>query len=93
MSKYAKRVDVNQKEIVKVLRDLNCSVVHLHECGKGIPDLLVGKDDITYLVEIKRDAKASFTSAQIEFQSSWTGSPVVRINNVDEAIAFVKNMV
>jgi Holliday junction resolvase len=93
MSKYAKRVDTNQKEIVKVLRDLGCSVVHMHEAGRGIPDLLVGKDDITYLVEIKRDAKASYTPAQIEFQDNWKGAKVVRINNIDDAIDFVKNMV
>jgi Holliday junction resolvase len=93
MSKYAKRVDVNQKEVVKALRDSGCSVVHLHECGKGIPDLLVGKDNITYLIEVKRDDKASFTPAQLEFQRTWQGSPVVRINNPQEAIDFVKNMV
>ena len=89
----AKRVDVNQKEIVKVLRELGCSVAHLHECGKGIPDLLVGIDNQTHLIEVKKDAKASFTPAQVEFQGNWKGSPVIRINSVEEAIAFVKNMV
>ena len=82
-----------KKEIVKALRDLGCSVVHLHECGHGIPDLLVGKDGITYLVEIKRDVNAKFTVHQIAFMEAWKGAQVVRINNVDEAIAFVKNMV
>lgn len=93
MSKYAKRVDTNQKEIVKVLRDLGCSVVHMHEAGRGIPDLLVGKDNITYLVEVKKDAKASFTPQQVEFQGNWKGSPVIRINSVEEAIVFIENMV
>ena len=89
----AKKVDINQKAIVEHLRAMDCSVFHLHEVGKGCPDLLVGINGVTYLVEVKKDSKASFTPAQVEFQGSWKGSPVIRINSVDEAIAFVKNMV
>jgi Holliday junction resolvase len=89
----AKRVDMNQKEIVLTLRDLGMSVFHLHEVGKGCPDILAGINGQTYLIEIKKDAKASFTPAQIEFQANWKGAPVVRLNSVEEAIAFVKNMV
>lgn len=89
----AKRVDINQKAIVEQLRSMGVSVFHLHEVGKGCPDLLVGMNDVTYLVEIKKDAKATFTPQQIEFQGNWKGSPVIRINNTEEAIAFVKNMV
>ena len=89
----AKRVDINQKAIVEQLRSMGVSVFHLHEVGKGCPDLLVGINGVTYLVEIKKDAKATFTPQQIEFQGNWKGSPVIRINNIEEAIAFVKNMV
>jgi Holliday junction resolvase len=89
----AKRVDINQKAIVEHLRAMGASVFHLHEVGKGCPDLLVGINNQTILVEVKRDAKATFTPQQIEFQGNWKGSPVVRINSVEEAIAFVKNMV
>ena len=89
----AKRVDQNQKDVVKVLRSMGVSVFHLHEVGKGCPDLLCGFNGQTYLIEVKKDAKASFTPAQVEFQGSWKGSPVIRINSVEEAIAFVNNMV
>ena len=89
----AKRVDINQKAIVEHLRGMGASVFHLHEVGKGCPDLLVGMNNQTYLVEVKKDAKASFTPAQVEFQGNWKGSPVIRINSVEEAIAFVNNMV
>ena len=88
-----RRVDINQKAIVEHLRAMGCSVFHLHEVGKGCPDLLVGIDNQTHLVEVKKDAKATFTPAQVEFQGNWKGSPVIRINSVEEAIAFVKNMV
>jgi Holliday junction resolvase len=93
MSKYARRVDINQKAIVEHLRAMGASVFHLHEVGKGCPDLLCGFSGQTYLIEVKRDDKASFTPAQLEFQRTWQGSPVVRINNPQEAIDFVKNMV
>ena len=89
----AKRVDINQKAIVEHLRAMGMSVFHLHEVGKGCPDLLAGMNGQTYLIEVKRDDKASFTPAQLEFQRTWLGAPVVRINNPQEAIDFVKNMV
>lgn len=87
----AKRVDRNQTEIVKALRDRGVSVFLLHTVGKGCPDLLCGIANTTFLVEIKADAKATFTKDQIEFQGNWKGSPVIRINSVEEAIAWVKS--
>jgi Holliday junction resolvase len=89
----AKRTDQNQKEIVKTFRGLGCSVFDTSSVGKGYPDLNVGMNGQTYLIEVKRDDKASFTPAQLEFQRTWLGAPVVRINNPQEAIDFVKNMV
>ena len=64
---YAKRVDVNQKEIVKTLRDFGASVVDLSKVGHGVPDLLVGYAGLTILVEVKSSEKATFTDAQLEF--------------------------
>lgn len=89
----AKRTDKNQKEIVKTLRDLGCSVFDTSSVGKGYPDINVGYKGQTYLVEIKSSNKATFTEQQIEFQKNWQGSPIIRINSSDEAIDFFKNMV
>lgn len=88
----AKRVDQNQKDVVKALRNSGAYVFHLHEVGQGCPDLLVGINNQTYLVEVKMP-KGKFTDAQVKFMAKWTGSPVIRITSVEEAIAFVKNMV
>ena len=52
-----KRVDSNQKEIVKILRDKGASVCHLHEVCKGCPDILVGFRKTNYLFEIKNPDK------------------------------------
>ena len=93
MSKFARRVDVNQKEIVKALRDSGMYVFHLHTQGQGCPDILAGMNGQTYLVEIKASEKAKFTDAQIKFMAEWTGGKVIRINNPQEAIDFVKSIV
>jgi hypothetical protein len=90
MSKYAKRVDANQAEIVKVFKDLGCSVFNTSRVGGGFPDILVGKNHKTVLVEIKSSDKASTTTAQDLFMMTWKGSTVVRINDIDGAIRLVK---
>ena len=87
---YAKRTDSNHSEIVKTLRQLGCSVFDSSRVAGGFPDLVVGKNQITCLVEIKADAKAKYTSAQELFMMNWRGSTVVRINDVDGAIRLVK---
>ena len=88
----AKRVDSNQKEIVKALREAGAYVFHLHEIGQGCPDLLCGINGITHLIEVKMP-NGKFTDAQVKFMKEWTGSKVIRINSPEEAIAFVKSMV
>ena len=93
MSKFARRVDVNQKDIVKALRDSGMYVFHLHTQGLGCPDLLCGMNGQTYLIEIKASDKAKFTDAQIKFMAEWTGGKVIRLNNHQEAIDFVKSIV
>lgn len=89
----AKKVDQNQKDIVKALRDGGASVFLLHTQGKGCPDLLCGINSITFLVEVKSSPDAKFTNDQVAFMATWRGSPVHRINNCEEAIALLKEMV
>jgi hypothetical protein len=90
MTYYAKRVDSNQKEIVKVFKDLGCSVFDTSRIGQGFPDLVIGKNQKTVLVEIKSSDKAAYTTAQNLFMMNWRGSTVVRINDIDGVIRLVK---
>lgn len=87
---YAKRVDSNHAIVVKALRNLGCSVFDLSAVGKGLPDLLVGKNQKTVLVEVKRDEKAKFTPSQDLFMLNWQGSTVCRIHDVEGVINLVK---
>ena len=87
---YAKRVDSNHSDIVKTLRDLGCSVFDTSRVAGGFPDLVVGRNNKTVLVEVKSGEKSKFTPAQELFMMNWRGSTVVRIDSVDSAIRLVK---
>ena len=81
---YAKKVDVNQSEIVAKFRELGASVYVASGVGHGFPDIVVGfNNQHTILVEIKRSQSAKFTDAQQQFMSKWTGGPVVRIHDIE----------
>jgi len=78
----AKRVDVNQPEIVADLRAIGATVEHLHEVGDGCPDILVGWRGGNYLFEIKKPASVEFqlriratglTVKQQDWHDSWNG--------------------
>ena len=85
----AKRVDVNQKDIVNALKMFGATVVDLSSVGKGCPDLLMGFNNKTYLIEVKRDSKAKFTPQQLQFNELWRGGLVVRVETVQDALALL----
>jgi len=87
---YAKRVDLNHQEVVKTLRSLGASVFDASRMGQGFPDLVVGYNHQTVLVEIKSGEQKKFTQAQLKFMADWKGSAVTRINDTDGAIRLIK---
>ncbi len=90
MNKYAKKVDANHAEIVKVFKRLGFAVCDLSACGLGVPDLLISKSRVNYLVEIKSE-KGTFTEPQIEFIQNWNADIFV-IRSVDEAVNFCNQL-
>ena len=88
---YAKKIDKNQNEIVAKFRELGFSVYIASSVGRGFPDLLVGKNEKTILVEIKSSKTAKFTDAQMEFMRKWKGGTVMRIDSV-EGVIHLDNM-
>lgn len=89
---YARRTDSNQREIVSALRQMGYSVAITSSVGDGFPDLVVGKAGATWLIELKSSRKAGYTEHQTVFMRIWTGSPVVRLNSLEEAIDWAKKM-
>jgi len=79
-----RRVDDNQREIVKALRECGADVFLLHEVGKGFPDIIVGIRGANYLMEIKSE-KGKLTPAEIEFFDTWRGQKAL-VRSVDEAL-------
>jgi hypothetical protein len=92
MAHRAAKVDANQKEIVEALRSIGATVQHLHAVAQGCPDLLVGRQGVNYLLEIKDGAKPpsarKLTPDQVAWHSIWQGAAVV-VNSIDEAIVAV----
>lgn len=88
----AAKVDDNQKEIVKALRNMGCSVQHLHSVGAGCPDLLVGYKGFNILLEVKDGNKSpsqqKLTPDQIIWHRDWRGHVDV-VNSIDSAVLAV----
>ena len=72
----AAKVDKNQSDIVKALRDCGASVALLHAVGKGMPDLLVGYRQENYLLEVK-DVKGRVNPLQSKWHLEWRGHAFV----------------
>jgi len=97
MVRRAPRLDANQQAIVEALRTIpDVSCYSLAGVANGIPDLLVGVHQQTYLVEVKDGEKApsaqTLTPDQVRFIGNWTGSPVVVLTSVDTAISWVSRL-
>ena len=72
----AARVDGNHAEIVDCFKKLGCSVLSLAAVGKGVPDLLVAINGITWLVEVKMP-NGKENELQVEFAITWKGCRAV----------------
>lgn len=89
--RYAAKVDANQQEIVKALRDVyGVTVTPTHAAGDGFPDLCVGFRGQTYLLEVKDGnkppSKQKLTPDQEKWHTAWTGQVAV-VKDIPEALA------
>jgi len=89
-TKYARRIDTNHTQVVKKLRELGATVFDASRMGQGFPDLVIGINGKTVLVEIKSGEEKKFTEAQLKFMENWKGSTVVRINDLESAERLIK---
>jgi Holliday junction resolvase len=81
----AKRDD-NESEIIDALRKVGCSVTQLS--GEGIPDLLIGFRQQTFLAEVK-SPKGKLTDDQLKWHKAWEGRQVSVIRTVEEALQLI----
>jgi hypothetical protein len=81
------RIDDNQKQIVRFLRDKGVSVSITSATGKGFPDLVCGYKGKNILLELKDGAKPlsaqSLTPEQRIWHYDWKGQ--IAVVNSSEA--------
>ena len=86
------RVDNNQQLVVRALREIGCSVEHLHVIGRGVPDLLVGCEGTNFLFELKDGSKSPskqrLTPDELIWHEQWKGQVAV-ISSVEQALKIV----
>ena len=68
----ASRVDANQVAVVKALRKIGASVLHLHRVGSGCPDLLAAYRGRNVLLEVKMPDE-ELNAPQVDFHANWGG--------------------
>ena len=87
MTKYAAAVDENQPAVVKLFRKLGWSVQVLSTVGGGVPDIIVGKNQVNLFVEIKDGNKPpsarKLTTAQVKWHKEWRGNVHIVISEDD----------
>lgn len=83
-----KRVDANQPEIVAALRQIGATVQHLHEVGKGCPDILVGFRGNNLLMEIKTK-RGKLNQSESCWHDKWRGQ-VTTVHSVDDALGLLE---
>lgn len=91
-----RKVDANQKEIVKAFRDKGMSVLVMSSLGKGAPDIAVGAKGMTFFFEIKDGKKprsaTKLTDCESKFFDSWKGHVAIihSVKEVEEFVEFIK---
>lgn len=83
LHRRAARRDANEQTIVAALLALGFSVERISK--KGVPDLLLGRNGITRVVEVKADA-GELTTDQREWCVSWRGNPPIILRSIEDAV-------
>lgn len=87
-----KKIDHNQRAIVKAMRSMGASVQSLADIGKGVPDLLVAWRGKNILIECKNGERQwKLTVAQERWAAAWQ-APVHVITSVDQAVEFLNHL-
>lgn len=92
----AARVDANQAEVVKALRQIGASVEPIHMVGGGVPDLLIGYMGCNWLFEVKDgnkpQSRQSLTPDEKAWHKSWRGNVYI-VNDSEQAITLLRQLV
>ena len=99
MSKYARKVDTNQADVIQWYEGLGYSVINSSKMGDGFPDLIAVQQMPEYFgvnlwhtifIEVKRSKYAKYTQAQKEFNEKYPGL-AVRVETVEDVMRSVQD--
>ena len=90
----AAKVDSNQPDIIKALRQVGARVQPIHAIGKGCPDLLVAYRDQWHVLELKDGAKVPSKQVLTDDEERWHDefgqqAPVHICNSVESALRII----
>lgn len=87
------RTDANQQAVIDVLRQVGASVHSLAAIGDGCPDLLVGYNGRTFLMEVKDGTKRMsdirLTDDQVQWHRKWTGGSLSIVYGPEGALKVI----
>lgn len=100
MSRWARKRDDNERDIVTALRCFGASVQPLD--AKGAPDLLVGYEGVTLLMEVKQQhgksgsgmkrTASGLLPTQEAWWATWRGLRPVVVTTAEEAVAVLRSI-
>ena len=86
----AAKIDANHVQVVLALEAAGATVQSLAAVGQGVPDLLVGFQGKTLLMEIKDGKKSpshrKLTEQQLAWHGAWLGGPLAVVDGPDAAL-------
>ena len=82
------KVDKNQKQVVKELRELGFSVALTHMVHKGFPDFVVGFHGLNILIELKSE-NGTLTKDETVFINTHKGKVIVAYSTLDVVDGFL----
>lgn len=92
----AAKIDANQQQVVSALRAAGATVQSLAAVGKGVPDLLVGYQGKTVLMEVKDGHKSpsqrELTDDQLAWHGAWRGGTLAVVDGPEAALRVLKVM-
>jgi len=86
----AAKIDANHEQVVTALRAAGATVQSLANVGKGVPDLLVGYQGQTLLLEVKDGhkppSKRALNEDQLRWHGRWNGGALAIVDSPDGAL-------
>lgn len=91
--KYGTKKDANHHEVVDALKKAGAYVIDMSHVGCGFPDLIVGFQGKTMLMEIKNlktaYGKKGLNKNQLKWREQWTGGTYCVVSCPETAIAML----